>query len=650
MKLLKKLITTALAALLLATPVLAVDYSVEFICELPDEIKDMGDFGDDDYNYISPEIGSYNVAAVKFSDAKSYFDYTGYLKIEKGEIIIERGKSEEECTYERFSKNGKYGFRHKQTKEVLVEPIYDEFSSDGYAVTGFTYGDDWTFFYRTGDKWGLMDTCGREVTPAISVWEPQRIENKAYGGYYIFDERIRATDFYEFWVETDGERYAGVVDDTGNILLEPKYCYWVNQISIHPDGRYIFVAEDENWKEAVIDQNGNVIIPYGYECINICYDVIGSRYDGFYYEDTYRCNGLFLKIVPGAEYNNYESKYVLIDSTGKTISAEYTYISPIFKYGMANADYSPGGTFYGYTGYLLNRSGKVVLKKTNYYLEPISETLLIGSDMRYNTEIGYDYLMNINGQILSNWNFVTDDYYHLDGPIFAKDKNDKCYLIDRATGNVVLGPFDECDRPNFGVVATNLGLMDLSGNLLLPKEKGTADILGITEQMPYFTVWNNGTTSIYKLHTSGTAVPSTSTVYVDGEAVQFDVYAVADSSGNLTNYFKIRDLALALSRTKAQFGVSWDGAVNLIPGKSYTATGVEGATPFSGKQNYGAEYAVTKVSGEQRFLDTIILRDSGGNGYTYYKLRDLGYNLGFDVRWDSARGAIVIDTSRPYSG
>ena len=49
-------------------------------------------------------------------------------------------------------------------------------------------------------------------------------------------------------------------------------------------------------------------------------------------------------------------------------------------------------------------------------------------------------------------------------------------------------------------------------------------------------------------------------------------------------------------------------------------------------------------------LEAITLTDSSGNGYTYFKVRDLGQALGFDVTWDSAAGAIVIDTTRPYSG
>ena len=74
------------------------------------------------------------------------------------------------------------------------------------------------------------------------------------------------------------------------------------------------------------------------------------------------------------------------------------------------------------------------------------------------------------------------------------------------------------------------------------------------------------------------------------------------------------------------------------------------STPFTGDQAYTTNQAMVLVDGVETALEAITLTDSSGNGYTYFKVRDLGQALGFDVTWDSAAGAIVIDTTRPYSG
>ena len=148
---------------------------------------------------------------------------------------------------------------------------------------------------------------------------------------------------------------------------------------------------------------------------------------------------------------------------------------------------------------------------------------------------------------------------------------------------------------------------------------------------------------------AGTAYPSTQTVDLDGKKVEFQMYALKDANGNLTNYVKVRDLALALNGTKAQFAVDWDGAVNLVAGSGYTATGTENSTPFSGDRAYTEPTSPTKVNGAASDLEAIMLTDDSGGGYTYYKLRDLGSKLGFNVGWSAERG-VYIESDKPYTG
>ncbi len=111
----------------------------------------------------------------------------------------------------------------------------------------------------------------------------------------------------------------------------------------------------------------------------------------------------------------------------------------------------------------------------------------------------------------------------------------------------------------------------------------------------------------------------------------------------------MRDLALALNGTKAQFSVDWNGAVNLVDGAAYKPNGSENSTPFIGERTYTLPQSPTNVNGSASDLVAIFLVDDAGGGYTYYQLRDLGRKLGFNVDWSAAKG-VFIETDKPYSG
>ena len=141
-----------------------------------------------------------------------------------------------------------------------------------------------------------------------------------------------------------------------------------------------------------------------------------------------------------------------------------------------------------------------------------------------------------------------------------------------------------------------------------------------------------------------TAYASTQTISIDGWQVEFEAYALKDANGNDTNYVKLRDVAAVLNGTGSRFQVGWDGAVNITTGKEYTQNGTEMNTPFTGDRVYEEATAPTKVNGQTVSLSAILLKDDKGNGYTYYKLRDLGAALGFTVNWNAQRGMIEIET------
>jgi alpha-tubulin suppressor-like RCC1 family protein len=139
------------------------------------------------------------------------------------------------------------------------------------------------------------------------------------------------------------------------------------------------------------------------------------------------------------------------------------------------------------------------------------------------------------------------------------------------------------------------------------------------------------------------SIPTDSKVLVNGKAISFEAYNI---NGN--NYFKLRDIAMALNGTEKQFEVGWDGAKNSISittNKAYTAAGGELAVSTS-QAAKEARLTNSKVytDGEEVSLTAYNI---GGNNY--FKLRDIGKMINFGVTWDGSTNTISIDTSTAYT-
>jgi len=142
--------------------------------------------------------------------------------------------------------------------------------------------------------------------------------------------------------------------------------------------------------------------------------------------------------------------------------------------------------------------------------------------------------------------------------------------------------------------------------------------------------------------TKTTAVPTTSKVLVNGEPVDFESYNIDGS-----NYFKLRDIAAAVTDSEKQFEVGWDAANNAISlesGQAYTLAG--GELEKSGQS--ADQEAVTTSSriyldGEQIQLQAYNINDNN-----YFKLRDLAKALNIGITWDADTNTIGIDTAIDY--
>ncbi len=136
--------------------------------------------------------------------------------------------------------------------------------------------------------------------------------------------------------------------------------------------------------------------------------------------------------------------------------------------------------------------------------------------------------------------------------------------------------------------------------------------------------------------------PTPSKVLVDGKAISFEAYGI-----NGFNYFKLRDLAMAVSGTTKQFDVAWDAANNAIKltsGKAYTVAGGELVV----SANFTEKEAKTTPSKILADGSEIELTAYGIAGYNYFKLRDIGKLFDFGVEWDAKNNAVIIDTTKPY--
>lgn len=136
----------------------------------------------------------------------------------------------------------------------------------------------------------------------------------------------------------------------------------------------------------------------------------------------------------------------------------------------------------------------------------------------------------------------------------------------------------------------------------------------------------------------GEAQPTASTVYIDGKETAFDAYNIGDN-----NYFKLRDIAMALKDSEKEFNVGWDAekaAISLEKNTTYTVVGGElesgSATAAEAIPNLSSTY----LDGEAYGFISYTINDNN-----YFKLRDLGDAFGFAVEWDGATNSIHINTT-----
>lgn len=143
------------------------------------------------------------------------------------------------------------------------------------------------------------------------------------------------------------------------------------------------------------------------------------------------------------------------------------------------------------------------------------------------------------------------------------------------------------------------------------------------------------------LQESYDAIPTSSKVIVNGKEIAFDSYNIG---GN--NFFKLRDIAMALSGTTPQFDIVWLSEVQVIClelRKSYSPIGGE-LTEGDGTVKKAIRTNTCVSIGECIYnFDLYNI-----NGNNYFKLREIANYLDFSVEWDAQNNCVIIDTESPY--
>lgn len=134
-------------------------------------------------------------------------------------------------------------------------------------------------------------------------------------------------------------------------------------------------------------------------------------------------------------------------------------------------------------------------------------------------------------------------------------------------------------------------------------------------------------------------VKSPQKVNINNIQKDFEVYNI---DGN--NFFKLRDIAYVLNGTTSQFSVEYNETSRLIEintGKSYSSNGSEMKTGVDNSNSAVKSSQKLTINGTEKEL---LAYNIAGNNF--FKLRDLGTALNFEVGYNSTTNTVEVNSSK----
>ncbi len=555
-------------------------------------------------------------------------------------------------------RDGKWGFVDAAGQEVIpcrYDKVHD--FSEGFAAVQM-------------DRWGLIDKTGREVIPC------------QWSGMGDMHEGLVAVERYS------GEKDPvwdidiflwGYMDAAGNEVIPFLY---TDATAFDGGLAKVQGRQADTW--GLIDRTGKELTPLQYKEIK---DFKGglaraSRRDENGIEKWGFLDRAGREVV-ACRYlrvNDFSEGLAAVAADGGWGDTGYSYYGTIKLYGYVDAagnevipcQYHTAGSFRWGVASVGRDTGKRIENETSLGppSSPVYETCLIDRTGKALTSFG---------------EFDKIAFDKTGGGLIAVRRNGLWGFLDAAGNEVVHCRYEDAGAFSEGLAPVKWdgkwGFVDATGQEVVPcqfdcydmgsVEDGYARMYDLVKTVPdmvpgsTLNIYNLGLLKLsgYTVPTppavpdvpavpavpaASTAYASTQEVLVDGRPVTFHAYALKDDNGFETNYIKLRDVADVLSGTPARFQVGWDGTITITTGAAYTPNGTEMEQNFQGDQTYAVSESPVTVDGAAADLEAITLTDRNGGGYTYFKLRDLGEALGFDVSWTNGR--IVIDSARAYSG
>ncbi len=480
-----------------------------------------------------------------------------------------------------------------------------------------------------------------------------------------------------------GQSGWGFMDLYGNRKIAPQFC----DAEDFSNGRAV-VKDSNSQLYGAIDPSGNLIIPYKYNSLYDFHDGYayaysteeGNSYSGIIDKDGWRVYQEpkawipgFGGLVPGvhkhlASAHFYEG-YALVYGNEVAINPETnrleiarkddgTYDETQYTYLLNSEDWSytqlPNATIIadymglprifgcyspsanrmvvsvdGHYG-AMDRTGKLVIP----YLYKKIYTFYKGIALAQNTD-GLWGFIDPNGNPVTpfEWSFTWPENYSQG---IAFEESNILYAVHKDTQQIYKLELTQGDEVPTQSTTPPVQPTQPTQPPVAPDEDLEDDLEDDVPVIPPT-----------QIPATGTAYATSYPISVDGTLVNFDAYAVKDANGNDTNYIKIRDLAHVLSTGYGRFDVQFaNGVIDLIPTLVYVDNGTEMKAPFTGNQPYQVNPSPVTLDGAPINMSAITLTDANGGGYTYFKLRDVGLAIGFDVTWNAETGITI--TTHPF--